>query len=199
MRISEQEKTARRKEIIERGLELVLQKGYNATGIQEIANVAGIPKGSFFNYFASKEEFAVELLKRYMEGLVSRHVPFLLDRSQPIPERLRNFFNDMSAQYQENGYTGGCLIGNLSAELADMVPQVRSELGLSIGKIEEAFKAIMLEAEQEGLLKTNLSPEKLANFISNSWEGAIFRMKIDKDDQALKNFQEVLFEFIFVS
>src|SRR3984957_11028955 len=65
-----------RNRLIDVGLELMRRHGYGATGLQELLSAAGVPKGSFYHHFASKEEFTTAVIERYaaLEGEHCREV-----------------------------------------------------------------------------------------------------------------------------
>jgi TetR/AcrR family transcriptional regulator, transcriptional repressor for nem operon len=76
--------------IIRKGLKALYRKGYNATGVKEIADAAGIPKGSFYNYFSSKEEFALEAMRFFTERELEVMQQILIDPDTPPLDRVRN-------------------------------------------------------------------------------------------------------------
>src|SRR6202049_871359 len=102
--------TTVRDKIIDAALDRFHTLGFNACGVQEIVDKAGIPKGSFYNYFKSKELLAVEVLKTYADG--SRR-EMLSDRSVSAVTRLRAHFEYLASRYAGFGYGKGCLIGNI--------------------------------------------------------------------------------------
>jgi TetR/AcrR family transcriptional repressor of nem operon len=79
--------------IIRKGLKALYLKGYNATGVQEIVNAAGIPKGSFYNYFSSKENFAVEAMRLFTERELELMQRFLTDGSMLPLERIQALYH----------------------------------------------------------------------------------------------------------
>ena len=78
--------------ILQQGAELVYRQGFNNTGIQEILESAGVPKGSFYFYFKSKEQFGLELIDYYMEFFRVMIGTHLRKSDSPPLERLRAFF-----------------------------------------------------------------------------------------------------------
>ena len=84
--------------ILEKGLSLFEAKGYNATGIQEIADAAEIPKGSFYNYFSSKEDFGVAVINFYTEKHLLEWTTRINSNSQDN-EKLIQVFLDITKDY----------------------------------------------------------------------------------------------------
>ncbi len=107
--------------ILQNGSAIMYRKGYNGTGIKEITDAAGIPKGSFYNYFKSKEHFTIAALDYMGKESLSRIDSILSDMSQPPLERIKRLFAEMIEPHvQENNFTQGCFIGNMCQEMADV-------------------------------------------------------------------------------
>src|ERR1700743_1038049 len=84
-----------RENLIAVGLELMRKHGYGATGVQEILNAAGVPKGSFYHHFGSKEEFTTAVLERYV-AFAGAHSREVLGNTRQTPlRRLRRYFEDL--------------------------------------------------------------------------------------------------------
>jgi len=101
---------------------------------QDITDSAGVPKGSFYNHFDSKEALAVVALQRYAER---RRLEDLADPSAAPLARLRSHFELLRAETQEHGFTRGCLLGNLGAEVADHSDVLRAAVGQSLARWAE--------------------------------------------------------------
>ena len=67
---------------------MILGRGFTAVGLTELLTAAGVPKGSFYHYFRSKEHFGEALLERYFAGYASRMETFFAD-GVPGPMRDR--------------------------------------------------------------------------------------------------------------
>jgi TetR/AcrR family transcriptional repressor of nem operon len=96
-----------KEKILTVGAEIIHRKGFNNTGIQEILKAAEVPKGSFYFYFKSKEDFGLNLIDFFGNILFAKSDEYLNDsRGTPI-ERLRRFFNEFLTYFQENDFKGG--------------------------------------------------------------------------------------------
>src|SRR5580698_3573199 len=89
-----------RSRLLEKGGELVSARGFNATGLQEITDTAGVPKGSFYNYFDSKEAFAVAILSEYWDLVVELYGPILRESDTPPLSRIARYFHGL-AEFHE--------------------------------------------------------------------------------------------------
>jgi TetR/AcrR family transcriptional regulator, transcriptional repressor for nem operon len=171
-----------REHLIKTGLESIHSNGYTATGVKEILDRAGVPKGSFYHYFPSKQAFAEEVLKRYGEGEYQRWTRILGDQKQPPLKRLRQYFDELVAVYGQKGPIRGCLLGNLSLEVADHSPALQSLLRASFGTWQQAIVELLQAAVEKNDLPASTKPNDL------SWEGALVRSKAEKSDEPLDNF-----------
>src|ERR1700742_2782363 len=119
-------KQSTREHLIDVGLQLMRSAGYSATGVNQILEVAKIPKGSFYHHFSTKDEFVMEVVRRYAAGEQER-VERLLDAPDVSPlKKLRRYFKEMIATYGRRcGPIAGCLLGNLSLEVSSQDPPIR--------------------------------------------------------------------------
>jgi len=179
------------------GLGTVHSRGFNASSVQDITETAGVPKGSFYNHFKSKEELGTEILDRYWHDVVSPNLPILSDATLSPRERLQSYFDVLAEGLAEQGYLRGCLIGNLSAELADHSLMVRNQLTSLLAEWTSALEHCVREAQEEGEVRTDLDAVTIANFLVNAWEGVVLRTKVDKDEHAPNGFRAVVFSTIF--
>lgn len=167
--------------------------GYTASGVQEIVDLAGVPKGSFYNYFKSKELLALEVLKNYAVG--SRR-EILLDRSIAPLDRLRRHFDFMASRYESFGYSKGCLIGNIAAETSEEMPLIREALDQSMLSWTGAVATAIRDAQADGSVTSDIDAASFSRFLVNSWEGAIVRMKIVGGREPLDDFFSVVFSIL---
>jgi TetR/AcrR family transcriptional repressor of nem operon len=183
-----------RERLIEVGLELMRKHGYGATGLQELLRAAGVPKGSFYHHFGSKEEFAVAVTGRYVT-LATRHAEEILGNLRLAPlKRLRRYFEDLINLAGQTAPIPGCLLGSLSLEVASVSPLLQGHLHSSFTGWQAAVAAVLQEAIEKGDLPKSAKPEALAGFVLNSWEGALLRSQADKSNGPLKNFLHYVFE-----
>jgi len=179
--------------IIETGARLMLEKGYNNTGLQEVLKEARVPKGSFYHYFASKEDFGLAIVDRYAresEDFLAFHLD---NRDLPPLDRLRAFFEAAARRHDEQACWGGCLLGNFGQELSDQNQDFRERVASALDDWRVRFAACLEEAVERGELRGDVDPDDLADFVLNSWEGAILRMKVSKSVRPLERFIRLTF------
>lgn len=179
--------------LIEAGKKIFLEKGYNSSGIESIVQEAGVPKGSFYYYFASKEDFGLRVLDRFAECIGDRQERVLADASTPPLDRLRDYFEAVSQMLLSDQCRKGCLVGNLSQEMADQSEAFRARLEEIFESWVDRYAACLDEALQAGEIRPDLCVRELAEFWLNSWQGAILRAKTMRSPAPLKTFLNVMF------
>jgi TetR/AcrR family transcriptional repressor of nem operon len=185
-----------REHLLSIGLQQMHLNGYTATGVKEILDLAGVPKGSFYHYFPSKEAFTEEVLLLYATAEGQRLQSILIDGKQPPLKRLRKYFEALTAVYEASGPVAGCFLGNLSLEVADQNPRLQSLLSTAFSNWQQGITATLREAATHGDLPKALKPDDLAAYLLNSWEGALLRMKADKSHAPLHNFLHYTFRVL---
>jgi TetR/AcrR family transcriptional repressor of nem operon len=168
-------------------------KGFHGCSIQDITDAAGVPKGSFFNHFESKEALAIDALGRY---LAASRADSLFDKTTPPLERLKNHFNYMAEKIEASDFQRGCMLGNLATEMADAYPQMREKLRQAFQAWSEAVESVLREAQAAGDIDPRHDPGELGRFLVNAWEGAIMRLKITKDRAPLDEFFHICFKVL---
>lgn len=167
-----------RSRLLSIGRQVVHNRGFNGCGVQDITAAAEIPKGSFYNYFASKEDFAAEILEEYWTSIETRHGPIFYDaRVKPL-ERIGQFFQALVLEHGEHEYSLGCLIGNLSLEMSNGSEQTRKRLADVLARWEGLLASCLREAQQRRELSETHDAEALASVIVEGWEGAVMRGKV---------------------
>lgn len=183
-------------EIIRIGTEMIARQGFNATGIDAVLKEAGVPKGSFYHYFKSKEDFGLAVIDHFAERFEQRMEEFLSNENLPPLDRIRDFLESGLTRVTQNQCTKGCLIGNLGQELADLNERFRARLDEIFGMWRERFAVCLREAQSRGELSETVDPAITAGFILSGWEGAILRAKVMKSPQPMRDFVDLLFSAI---
>lgn len=185
-----------REQLIDAGLETLHRQGFNGTSVQDITEAAGVPKGSFYNHFVSKEALALEAVQRFWENGAQRRAPLEDERVDPV-ERLQHYFRKLAHGAIKDRFRRGCMIGNFSAEMASQSPDIAHRLSDLYKEWSRAIEACVEEAEQAGRLGSGLPAATVAAFLLNAWEGALLRAKVEQSPSALEHFDKVVFSGLF--
>lgn len=183
--------------IIKEGLKALYRKGYNATGVKEITDAAGIPKGSFYNYFSSKEDFAVAAMQYFTSKELAVLEEILTDAHTPPLERIENLYRMKIEHFISKGrYSFGCFLCNITLEMADLSEVIAAEATSSFDKEHQPILDCLEEAQSKGDLPIERDIHQIADLLRNSWLGALVIMKANKNEKPLLSFQESLRDFI---
>jgi len=181
-----------RSEIVAAALESFHAQGYSAS-VKDITDAAGVPKGSFYNHFGSKEEMAVEALAQYSATL---GLAELADQSVPPLSRLRAHFDQLADQARARGFARGCMLGNFTAEAADHSELIREAVATGYNHWAELIAAAISQAQREGAVASELDPVVAARFLMNAWEGALLGARAARTEDSLAAFFTTVFDVL---
>jgi len=182
-----------RERLLEAGVQIFSKSGFNGCSVQDITECAGVPKGSFYNHFDSKEALGAAALRHFWSDGTCVQLELLARPGLTPLQRLRNYFEQGCAEIVAMGYTCGCLIGNMTAELSDHSPVIAAELAAIYDGWSRRVGECIREAQASGEITSGADPDMLATFALNAWEGAILRARIEKADRPLRQFIEMIF------
>lgn len=186
-------RTNKRNELIRVASDIMSRQGYKAASLNDILTTAGIPKGSFYYYFSSKEELGLAIIDNFASQYEDKLKDILQgDRGSPLL-KLRNYFHREIAKMEASGCAEGCLIGNLAQELSAQNELFRDRLNRVFAEWERYFVRCLRAAYKAGEISSDRH-EELARFILASWEGAILKAKVTRSVVPMQTFVSVLFE-----
>ena len=186
--------TGTRERLLEIGAQAIAEKSFNSCGLAEILQRAGVPKGSFYHYFESKEHFGVALIEKASAQYVELLRPILGDRRRSPLERLRAVFELSRAECLANGAARQCLIPKLALETSQLSETVHSAVKCAYDQWSALLAGVIREAQAAGEVGRAHEPERLANVLVMLWEGATIRMQIDRSLQPVDDFLAFVFD-----
>lgn len=184
-----------REKIVAGAAEVFHRKGFNASTIDNIVDAAGVPKGSFYNHFKSKEDLALEVIDRYRASF--EHQSLVDYETSPV-ERLKTYFVYLAERFAGDDFDRGCLLGNFANEMADHSPAIRARLATVFDEWNDALAAVIREGQLKGEIASPQPAVRLAGFLLNASEGAIVRSRCTKDGAAMKDFRDLAFTVLDV-
>lgn len=179
--------------LLRAGLEVLTEKGFSATGIEEILGRVGVPKGSFYHYFASKEAFGLELIKRYGEFFAKKLDRHFHNSALSPLQRLHAFIDDAKTGMARFEFGRGCLIGNLGQEMGALPESFRTLLRETFEDWQSRLAICLAEAQARGDLSQRLDPKQTAAVFWIGWEGAVLRAKLEQSAAPLDTFAKFFF------
>jgi TetR/AcrR family transcriptional repressor of nem operon len=187
-----------RDKLLEAGVTLFARKGYHGTGVQDIVGRAGVPKGSFYNYFDSKEVFAAAILRHYaaQEAADWSRYAQLTDAADPL-QALRAIYGRIVLDYEACDDRCGCLLGNFAGEIAQSSALCREAVRTTIADWRLGFADYLRRGQDYGSVRRDLTPEAMADLFWSAWEGSLLRMKLDDSVAPLHACVEAMFDLLF--
>lgn len=175
------------------GIEILTEKGFASTGIDEVRKKTGVPKGSFYHYFASKDAFGRAVVDGYATYFANKLDKWLLNEDRAPLDRLRDFIEDGKDGLRRFDFRRGCLIGNLGQELGSTHEEFRTPL-------EDVFRDWQMRVERclhAAVAASEISAEadcaQMAVFFWIGWEGAVLRAKLVRDTSPVDLFADTFF------
>ena len=182
--------------MIAEGLKSLVLHGFEGIGLNAILHAAGVPKGSFYYYFKSKEDFARAVLDAYERNADDRQSEIFKDTSRSPLQRLRNYFEIVGSDHLAEAPIGGCLFGVLSQTAAARSPEFKARLAQVFCTWEAELAELLEEAQSIGEVDRGLDAKEAAAFLIDCWEGMLVRLKVDGDRNSLRRFQRFAFELL---
>lgn len=194
-----QKDTSTRDKLLEAGAQAIAAKSFNACGLAEILAAAGVPKGSFYHYFASKEDFGVALIDRACSEYAEFLEPMLGDANRTPLERLRTVFEQSREECLQVGAARQCLIPKLALETSQLSDPVHAAVKRAYQKWSALLAAVIREGQERGEIDRTHEAERLANVLVMMWEGATMRVQIDRSLQPVDDFLVFAFDSLLTS
>jgi len=174
-----------KEQLVEGASRAFLEKGYHAASVADIVAAAGIPKGSVYNHFGSKDDLALEVVRRYANR---NPLQDLIDGEGPPLARLRSYFAALIEDRVDAGVELGCLLGNFSTELVGHSEPIREYVAEALDQWSSAVTTVLEQARDAGELRDGADPEALGSALVNAYEGDIARAKVSGDRAQLDGF-----------
>jgi TetR/AcrR family transcriptional repressor of nem operon len=181
------------------GTELLTERGFQITGIDEVLKRVGVPKGSFYYYFKSKDHFGHAVIDNYEAYYAKKMDRIFNDTSQTPLQRLVNFTVNAKNGMVKFDFKRGCLIGNLGQELAALNTQFRERLEGVLVSWEKRVAVCLSEAIDIGEIAPGQDPQALSRFFWVGWEGAILRSKLMRSLEPIDQFTSIFFRSVLIS
>lgn len=178
--------------LLDAGHAMLLEHGYHDLGIQALLDATGVPRGSFYHHFRDKQDFALQVVDRYMDEVHAGLDLCLQDSSRPPLERVRTFFEQTRQKYREEGYLG-CLLGGLGQELAGVDETFRLKIQACFAAIAGRVSACLEAGREQGDLPAGTDCQRMADLLVDCWEGAALRTRLRRDPAPL----EAMLDFYF--
>ena len=174
--------------LIRSGLEQLTEHGFASSGIEPILKKVGVPKGSFYHYFASKEVFGQVVLQHYADYFLNKLTHHLCDESNEPLSRIYHFVADAKMGMTRYQFKRGCLVGNLGQEIGMLPESFRPQLIAIFSSWQSCLANCLEQAKSQGQIAANANCALLAEHFWVGWEGAVSRARLVENGAPLDHF-----------
>ncbi|MEH6347401.1 MAG: TetR family transcriptional regulator C-terminal domain-containing protein [Bermanella sp.] len=188
-----------REALINEGIEQISRHGYHGTGIKQILDVVNVPKGSFYNFFESKEAFVAELIKEYSKNLLAELNGFRDGPGADLTpvEKLRSIYQYGLQMYSNTDCQKSCLIGALAMDIGSESASCQQALRKATEEWQAVFSQVLTAAQQAGEVREDLNAMQLSSVYWSTWEGALMKMKVTGDSDEAAQTMEIMLTILF--
>jgi TetR/AcrR family transcriptional repressor of nem operon len=183
--------------LLDQGVALLMDRGYHGSGLQELVRSVGVPKGSFYNYFASKEAFGAEAVAHYIEPFVRQLDAHLARPDVTAKSALHAYFDELIEETGRRDFKGGCLLGNLMGEIGEASGLCQDALRAAVHRYRDKLREALARGQRERDFRTDMDPKTMADFLLDAWQGALLRMKIERSVAPLIQCRDLLLDGLF--
>ena len=186
----------KKEEIIRKGSELFRKQGYHNTGISDILKACDIPKGSFYNYFNSKEDFAIKVLDHYGDVQLEFIKEKLRERELSPVERLMGYYKTLIDINEKEDLKNGCLVNNVSNEMGGLSGELAEAANRNFMKWVDIIARMVAKGQAISEIRNDMGALEIAEYIHGSFYGMLSRMKVTRNTDNLKDWHTMTFKFI---
>jgi TetR/AcrR family transcriptional repressor of nem operon len=182
--------------ILDAAKEIMLQKSFHSVGLNEVLTAVKVPKGSFYHYFASKEQFGVELLRHYVQDHSARLRRILLCSDLHPLARLDTFLEGSISCMLEGECRQSCLVAKLGAEVSSFSEPMREVLAEGMRDWRSVYEKTIRQGQEQGVIRKDLDPALGAAVVQDLWQGATHRASIEKTAAPLRDAANFIHAFL---
>ncbi|WP_284451938.1 TetR/AcrR family transcriptional regulator [Methylophaga thalassica] len=192
------QKQIKKEQILNQGIELLMRNGYHGTGIKLILDTVQVPKGSFYSYFESKENFTAEAIRHYIAPFIARLQSFLNKTDLNGHEAIKAYFESLIEDLEQSDYRGGCLLGDMMGEISSASELCRQTLLAAVSDYCQLMEQGLYKAQQQGIVRQDITADVMAKLLFDQWQGALLHMKVEKSTAPLSRCLSQLLDGYFL-
>ncbi len=171
---------------LERATDLLWTRGYEATSLDDLCQVTGLSRSSFYATFGSKRQLLLRSVDRYAERRVA-NLRDVLARPIPVREAFGSLLDGFIDQIVAGSGRRGCFLGNCAAELPRSDRGALTQVREGLGRTEAVFRDALIRAKARGELQPETDVDALARFLTAGIQGLRLVGKVNPDRGVLKD------------
>jgi len=179
-------KETNRRSLLDEGVRIMTTQGYHGTGVKELVESVGVPKGSFYQYFDSKEHFCALSVKHYIDPYIASLRQHVDSTPGNALSALRAYFREQMSEAAEADFQGGCLLGNLLGEVGESHEACFQALKSAVDRYCKELQKTFELAQTEGSVLQSTDAKEMSNTLFCAWQGALLRMKVERSTWPLE-------------
>lgn len=179
-----------RDDIVRAGMEIFTEQGFASTAIDAVLREVGVPKGSFYHYFASKEEFGLAVIDAYALHYADKLARVFGAATLAPLERFAWFLDEARRAMRKYHYRRGCLVGNLGQEFGCGHEAFADRLKQVLKDWQRHVAGCLREAQARGDIAADVDVKRQAELFWIGWEGAVMRARLERSSRPLELFME---------
>jgi TetR/AcrR family transcriptional repressor of nem operon len=168
-----------RQALLDTAKRVMAHKGFRAVGLNEVLSQAGVPKGSFYHYFSSKDAFGEAIMQDYFVSYLANMDRIFADLAAPAAERLLRYFEEFRERQSADDFQSGCLVVTLGPEAANFTGPMRGELNSGVSQIVDRLERIITAGVADESMSST-DPRSSAETLYDMWVGASIMAKINR-------------------
>ncbi|WP_417535697.1 TetR family transcriptional regulator C-terminal domain-containing protein [Methylophaga sp.] len=192
------QKHIKKEQILNHGIQLLMKHGYHGTGIKLILDTVKVPKGSFYSYFDSKENFTSEAITHYIAPFISRLQGFLDNPELNGHQAIKAYFDSLITDLEHSDFSGGCLLGDMMGEISTSSELCRQTLLAAITDYCQLISQGLSDGQALGIIRDDLPADDMATLLFDQWQGALLHMKVEKSTAPLSRCLSQLLDDYFL-
>ncbi|MDQ3621621.1 MAG: TetR/AcrR family transcriptional regulator [Verrucomicrobiota bacterium] len=166
--------------------EIMLTKSFHSVGLNEILSTVKVPKGSFYHYFCSKEQFGVELISHYVREHTARLRKFFAMPDTRALQKFVDYWGLLIGRMTEGECQQCCLVAKLGLEVANFSEPMRQVLADGLKTWRAIYEQVVREGQADGSIRQELEPAEAAAVIQDAWQGAMQRGQVERSVAPLR-------------
>ncbi|GAA4227978.1 TetR/AcrR family transcriptional regulator [Actinomadura meridiana] len=170
-----------RRSILDAAQRIMSRKGFSAVGINEVLSAAGVPKGSFYHFFSSKDAFGEAMMRAYFTGYLADMDRILAEPDLTSAQRLMNYWENWRETQSVDECQGKCLAVKLGAEVSDLSETMRLALKEGTTAIIDRLERTIASGLKDGSIAVDGTSRDTAQVLYDMWLGASVMAKIHRD------------------
>ncbi len=185
-----------KEEILEVGYQVIRKNGYHHVGINQILKEAGIPKGSFYNFFESKEDFAKQVITHYGQNNTIWLTSYFNESKETPLKTLRSFYGLLIQYNEEDDYASGCLINSMGNETGRLYDDLADASNTQFSEWIDVIAQVVQKGQEIGEITKKFTASEIAEYLHLGMYGTFFKMKVTRSRAYMDTWLEMTINFI---